>query len=172
MVRFGPMIRVLAAVSFIAGAGAPAGARTLSPVAGWDLNSTAKTCSMSSAFSDNVTIAFVWAPSTSELGFMAAVPPSYLAGAQQTAALELSFDGGGSYRNWQDDRATLIRGGNSVGVMGNWGATHAADLAGAMKAASHVHVRVAGRDLGSYDLAGSPAAYEALMRCGKELAGK
>ncbi len=38
--------------------------------------------------------------------------------------------------------------------------------------AGHVTIRVGDRALGSYDLAGSPAAYRALTHCGGQIATK
>ena len=150
----------------------PAGAGSFKTIEGWDLSSTLKTCSMATTFSDNVTISLIWAPSTGDLGFMAALPHSYGLGAQRTAELQLSFDGNSRYSAWDDRQATIVDGKDATGVIGNWGADHADDLAKAVVAASHVSVRVGDRDVGSYDLAGSPAAYQALLRCGKLLSGK
>jgi hypothetical protein len=150
----------------------PADARSVKTVEGWELNMTPKTCSMAATFADNVTISLIWAPKTRELGFMAALPHSYGLGKQKTTELDLAFDGDGAYRQWQDQYATLLGGRDSDGVIGNWGAEHSDQLAKAVAAAEHVTVRVGGREVGRYDLAGSPAAYQALLNCGKQLAGK
>jgi hypothetical protein len=149
-----------------------ADARSVRTVEGWELNMTPQTCSMAATFADNVTISLIWAPKTRELGFMAALPHSYGLGKRKTAELDLAFDGDGRYRQWQDLSATLIGGRDSDGVIGNWGAAHSDELANAVAAAGHVTVRVGGQEIGRYDLAGSPAAYRALLDCGKQLAGK
>lgn len=162
-----------AALAALAGAlAAPAAAREFDPVAGWNLNATPKTCTMSTTFTDDVTIGLVWAPSTSELGFMTAVPHSYDLGGRKTAPVVLSFDGHGPYNEWEDQRATVVNGNDSTGLIANWGAEHTDDLAKAVKAASHVTVRVAERDVGTYDLTGTKDAYQALLRCGRLIASK
>lgn len=169
MVRFHSILGG-AALAVLVSLASPAAARSVKTVEGWEINSTPKTCTMASTFSDNVTIALVWAPSTGELGFMAAVPNSYDLGGRKTAQLSLSFDGEGPYSVWEDQSATVLSGKDSAGVIANWGADHADDLAKTVAASSHVRVRVGDRDVGSYELAGSPAAYQALMRCGSLLA--
>jgi hypothetical protein len=170
MAVFRSLINGIALGALLPALAAPAAAHSIKTIEGWEINATAKTCSMTTTFTDNVTISVIWAPTTGELGFMAAVPPdSYDLGARTTAPLELSFDGDGSYREWQDEKATLLRGNDSVGVIGNWGAEHAQQLAGTVTTASHVTVRVGDREVGRYELSGSPAAYQALLRCGKLL---
>lgn len=172
MPGFRSLLKGLALAMPVACLAAPAGARSIKTIEGWDLNSTPKTCSMATTFSDDVTISLVWAPTTGELGFMAAVPNSYDFDGQKTAPIDLTFDGGGPYRIWQDQHAILVRGKDSIGVIANWGAEHADDLAKTVAAASHVAVRVGDHDFGQYDLSGAPAAYRELMRCGELLAGK
>jgi hypothetical protein len=172
MIGFRSMLGGAVAAALVAGLAGPAGARSLKTVEGWEINATPKTCSMASTFSDDVTIGLIWAPSTGELGFMAGLPHSYGVGGQKTAPVSISFDGEGPYTLWEDQSAAVINGADSTGVIANWGAQHADDLAKAVAASTHVRVRVGDRDLGSYALAGSPAAYQALMRCGRLLAGK
>jgi hypothetical protein len=89
--------------------------------------------------------------------------------ARKTAPLALSFDGDGPYTQREDQAARVVPGESSVGVLGNWGAGHAEDLAKAVAGASHVGVRVAGRDVGRYALSDSESAYQALMKCGRLL---
>jgi hypothetical protein len=171
------MVRSLLIGLALAGlAAAPASARKYSDqadtVAGWDLTSTPQTCSMASTFADDVTIALVWAPSTGELGFLAAVPkPDALAG-QKTAALALSFDGDGPYSQWEQAGAPVVIGEDNVAVIGNWGKDHADDLARTVGGSTHVRVRIGDRDVGSYDLSGNQAAYKALLRCGQQIAAR
>jgi hypothetical protein len=148
----------------------PASARWINSIDGWDLNSTPKTCAMSTTFDDDVTIALVWSPSTSELGFMAGAPSTPALAGRKTAPLALSFDGDGPYTQWEDQAAKVIPGDKNVGVIGNWGAEHSDQLASAVAGASHVDVRIGDRDLGQYQLSGSKAAYQALMKCGRLLA--
>jgi hypothetical protein len=146
---------------------APAGAREVSTIDGWELNSTGKACSMTSTFSDDVMIGLIWTPATGSLSFIAAGPKWNELRAQKTAAVELTFDGGSPYTQWEDDRATVVPNGiDKLSVIADWGPSHKDDLAKAVAAASKVSVKVGGRDLGAYDLAGSPAAYRALMKCG------
>lgn len=154
----------------------PASARnysdTADTVAGWDINVTPKSCAMASTFSDNVTLALIWTPASGELGFMAAVPGPDALTAQATAPLALSFDGDGPYSQWEQQSAPVVVGEDNVAVIGNWGRDHADDLARTLAAASHVRVRIGGREVGSYDLAGNQAAYKALRRCGEQIAAK
>jgi hypothetical protein len=172
------MVRSLLTGLALAGlaAASPAAARKYSDqadsVAGWDLTATPKTCSMASTFADNVTLALVWAPSTGELGFMAAVPQPSALGAQKAAALALAFDGDGPITQWEQTNAPVIDGEDNVAVMGNWGREHSEELARTVAAAEHVRVRVGDRDVGTYDLSGNQAAYKALMRCGERIAAK
>ena len=67
-------------------------------------------------------------------------------------------------------RATVLVGSEKTAAIGNWGPEHSDDLAKAVSSSGHVTVRVGGRAVGSYDLAGSAAAYGALMRCDNALA--
>jgi hypothetical protein len=163
-----PALLALAAAAALAG---PAAARDVATIDGWELNSTGKACSMTSTFSDDVTIGLVWSPATGELSFLAAGPKWNELRAQKTAALELSFDGDVPYAHWEDRQAVVVPNGvDKLSVISTWGADHKEDLAKTVAAASRVSVRVAGRDLGAYDLAGSPAAYRALMKCGNQVA--
>jgi hypothetical protein len=171
------MVRSLLIGLALAGlAAAPAAARKYgdqaNTIAGWDLNSNARTCTMASTFEDNVSIALIWAPSTGELGFMAAVPLPDPLTAQATAPLRLSFDGDGPYSQWEQASAPVVNGDDNVAVIGNWGKEHADDLAKTVAASSHVRVSIGDRDVGSYDLSGNRQAYKALMRCGEQLAAR
>ncbi len=147
----------------------PAAARWIATVDGWEVNMTPKTCTMTTTFSDDTTLALVWSPSTSELGFMAGVPRAPDLAARKTAPLALSFDGDGPYTQWEDQAARVIPGDGGVGVLGNWGAGHADDLARTVIGASEVSVRVGNRDVGEYPLSGGESAYQALMKCGRLL---
>jgi hypothetical protein len=165
------LLSTLAAAAAALALAAPAGARDVSTIDGWELNATGKACSMTSTFSDDVTIGLIWTPATGDLSFIAAGPKWDELRAQATAALELSFDGDSPYSQWEDQRANVMPNGvGKLAVIGSWGASHKEDLAKAVAAASKVTVRVGGRDLGEYDLAGSPAAYRALMKCGTQVA--
>ncbi len=146
---------------------APAGAHEATTVEGWELNTTGDVCSMTSTFSDDVMIGLIWTPGTGNLSFVAGGPKWSELREKKTAALELSFDGGAPYSQWADEVATVVsnRDGNLT-VIGDWGPSHKEDLAKTVASASKVTVKVGGRALGTYDLAGSPAAYGALMRCG------
>jgi len=147
----------------------PAGART---VESWEVVPSQQNCTMISTFEDDVSIGLIWSPKTGELGFMAAVPhPSGLAG-RPAAALELTFDGDTPYTEWEDQRAAVVPGNDSDAVIANWGAAHSAQLAETVGGADHVVVRIGGRTVGTYDLAGSPAAYRELTHCGSQLASR
>jgi hypothetical protein len=163
-----PALLALAAAAALAG---PAAARDVATIDGWELNSTGKACSMTSTFSDDVTIGLVWSPATGELSFLAAGPKWNELRAQKTAALELSFDGDARFAQWEDQQARVVPNGvDKLAVISTWGADHKDDLAKAVAGASRVTVRVGTRELGAYDLSGSPAAYRALIRCGSRMA--
>jgi hypothetical protein len=148
---------------------APAGAKT---VDSWEVSSSGKTCTMVSTFADDVTVGLILSPKTGELGFIATLPhPNGVRGAP-TAQLQLAFDGDSPYTQWEDERATVVAGLDNDAVISTWGAAHSEELAKAVSAASHVKVRVGDKDIGTYDLAGSPAAYRALTRCGGLIAVK
>lgn len=150
---------------------APAGARDIATIDGWELNTTGKACSMTSTFSDDVMIGLIWSPARGELSFIAAGPKWDELSAGKTTALQFTFDGDGPFTQWEDEHARVVPNGiGKLSVISTWGADHKDDLAKSVAAASKVSVRVGGRDLGSYDLAGSPAAYRALMKCGKQVA--
>lgn len=150
----------------------PAGGRDISIIEGWQLSTTGKTCTMVSTFADDVSVGLLLTPQTGELGFVTTVPhPNDLRG-KATAPLQISFDGDAPYIQWEDDRATVITGPDSDAVVASWGAAHSDELAQAMKSASHVKLRVGDKDIGTYDLSGSPAAYRALTRCGDQIAVK
>jgi hypothetical protein len=170
MIGIRSMLKGLAAAVLVPALAAPAAARWVDTVDGWEVDMAPKICTMTTTFSDNTSIALVWSPSTSELGFMAGVPRTPDIVARKTAPLELSFDGEGPYNQWEDQVARVVPGEDSVGVVGNWGAEHAGELAKAVASASHVGVRVAGRDVGRYELSGGGDAYQALMKCGRLLA--
>ena len=165
-------IRSMFATALLASAAiAPAGARTMDSVAGWEMTQTTRNCTMTSTFSDNVSVGLVWAPQTGELGFIASLPHPQPLKNNGKAALALSFDGSTPYTQWDDDAAAVVDGPENVAVIANWGAGHADDLARAVAASGHVTVAVGGRTVGTYELSGSPAAYQALKRCGKLVAG-
>jgi len=163
------MIRTTVFAVFLAAAlAAPAGART---VDSWEVAQNGQVCTMVSTFEDDVSIGLVWSPKTGELGFMATVPhPNELRG--KAAAIELSFDGEGPYTQWEDERAAVTTGTNGDAVIANWGATYADALAKTVSTSSHVAVRLGGRAIGTYDLAGSPAAYRELTHCGSQIASR
>ena len=148
---------------------APAGARTIDS---WEVVSDGKHCTMTSTFADNVSIGLIWAPKTGELAFMTAVPHLKELRGQAIAPVELTFDGTGPYTQWEDQRATVVSGLDNDALIANWGPAHADELAKAVNAAGHVSVRVGGREIGTYDLSGSPAAYRELTHCGSQLAAK
>jgi hypothetical protein len=154
-----------AALSFAASAGA----RTIDS---WEVTPDGKTCKMVSTFADDVTIGLLWSPKSGELGFIATVPHGYGVDGTAKPRLQLSFDGDSPYTQWEDDRPTVITGSAADAVISTWGAAHSNELAKAMSAASHVKLRVGGKDIGTYDLAGSPAAYRALTHCGEQIAAK
>jgi hypothetical protein len=167
------MVRIASIASF-SGAAAlalavPAAART---VDSWDVVPTGQNCTMISTFEGDVSIGLLWSPKSGELGFMTTVPHVDRAGPQPTEHVELTFDGSGPYTQWEDQRAAVVTGDYSDAVIANWGAAHSDELARAVAAASHVKVRLGGKDMGTYDLAGSPAAYRALTQCGRQLAAK
>jgi hypothetical protein len=165
------LLSTLAACAAALAVAAPAEARDIATIDGWELNTTGKACSMTSTFSDDVMIGLIWAPVRGELSFIAAGPKWDKLRAQKTAALELSFDGDVPYAHWEDRQAVVAPNGvDKLSVISTWGADHRDDLAKTVAGASRVSVKVAGRDLGAYDLAGSPAAYRALMKCGKQVA--
>jgi hypothetical protein len=165
------LLSTLAACTAALALAAPAGARDIATIDGWELNTTGKACSMTSTFSDDVMIGLIWSPRTGELSFIAAGPKWDDLRAQKTAALELTFDGDAKYAQWEDPKAAVVPNGiGKLALISTWGADHKEDLARTVAAASRVSVRVAGRDLGAYDLAGSPAAYRALMKCGNQVA--
>ena len=109
---------------------------------------------------------------TGDEAAMAALPRPDALDTQKSAALELSFDGNGPYKDWEQANAPVTTGDDNVAVIGNWGKEHADDLARSVAAATRVRVRIGDREVGSYDLAGSQAAYRALMRCGEKLAAR
>lgn len=166
-------IASLAFAALVTVLAAPAAARDISTIDGWELSTTGKTCTMATTFDDDVTIGLVWSPKTGELGFMAAGLRWNELQDRKTTPLDLSFDGTGPISQWEDQRATVVLGGaGKTAAIANWGADHADELAKAVAGASHVTVRVGDRDLGSYDLAGNTSAYRALMRCGNQIAAK
>jgi hypothetical protein len=163
-------LRGLAAAALVPALAAPAAARWIDTVDGWEVNMTPQTCTMTTTFSDDTTVGLVWAPATAELGFVAATPPTPEMAGRKTAPLALTFDGRSAVTQWEDQAAAVIPGDNSVGLLGHWGAAHTAQLAGAVQAARHVRVRVGARDLGEYEIGKSGAAYQALLRCGRLIA--
>jgi hypothetical protein len=147
----------------------PAGARTVS---NWDVVPNQQNCTMISTFEDDVSIGLIWSPKSGELGFMATLPrPSGLDG-KPAAALALTFDGDAPLTEWEDQRAAVVAGADSDAVIASWGAAHSDALAKAVGGAKHVVVRVGGRTIGTYDLAGSPAAYRELTHCGSQIASR
>jgi hypothetical protein len=159
-------LTTIACAGAAAALAASAGARDFASVEGWDISTAGRTCTMASTFADDVTIGLVWSPETRELGFMAAGPGWDELRGKKTVALDLAFDGDTPLAQWEDQRAAVLGGSEKIAAIGNWGAEHADELARAVSSSSRVTVRVGGRAVGSYDLAGSPAAYRTLMRCG------
>lgn len=148
---------------------APAGARTIDS---WEVVPSQQNCTMISTFEDDVSIGLIWSPKSGELGFMATLPrPSGLDG-KPAASLALTFDGDAPLTEWEDQRAAVVAGADSDAVIASWGAAHSEALARAVGGAKHVVVRVGGRTVGTYDLAGSPAAYRELTHCGSQLASR
>jgi hypothetical protein len=149
---------------------APAGARTIE---GWEVKPDGDTCSMSSVFEDDVTLALIWSPKDSSLGFLAAgedwdrLRP--LEG--ERVGLELRFASTAEFNEWHDQGASIVagRGNAKDGVIGYWGSERSSDLGETVASASSVSVRVDEMDLGAYELDGIGAAYRELMRCGREL---
>jgi hypothetical protein len=148
---------------------APAGARTIN---GWEVSANGQTCTMMSTFEDDVAVGLIWSPRSGELGFVATVPHPSGLGGQAAATLALTFDGDTPLTEWEDKRAAVVAGKYGDAVIGNWGAAHSDALATAVAGANHVVVRVGGRTVGTYDLAGSPAAYYELTHCGSRLAAR
>lgn len=148
---------------------APAAART---VESWDVTSNGQACTMLSTFEDDVSVGLIWSPKSGQLGFMATLPRPSAASGQQAVTLGLAFDGDAPYTEWEDLKAKVISASSSDAVIGNWGAQYSDELAQSVAAAKHVSVKIAGRTIGTYDLAGSPAAYRALTSCGSQLAAK
>lgn len=147
---------------------APAGAKTID---NWDVATNAKSCTMVSTFADDVTVGLIWSK-TGELGFITTLPRPNGVRGRATAPVQLTFDGDSPMTQWEDDRAAVVSGPDNDALIANWGAAHSDELARAVKAASHVKLRVGGKDVGTYDLSGSPAAYRALSHCGEQLAAK
>lgn len=149
---------------------APAGARTIE---GWEIRLDADSCSMSSVFEDDVTLALIWSPKNESLGFLAAGKnwERLRALAGERASLELRFDGDARFTEWRDEGARIIVGGGSDkdGVIGFWGSERSSDLAESVTSAGSVSVSVDKLDLGAYTLGGAGAAYRELMRCGRNL---
>lgn len=169
MATLSPTIAALALAATSLACAVPAGART---VESWEVVPNQQTCTMLSTFEDDVSIGLIWSPRTGELGFVATLPrPSGLDG-KPAASLALTFDGDAPLTEWEDQRATVVAGSDSDAVIANWGAAHSDALAKAVGGAKHVVVRVGGRTIGTYDLAGSPAAYRALTHCGSQLASR
>lgn len=166
------MVRIRASLASVAALtlalAAPAGARQAT-VEGWDLSSTAKTCTMATTFSDDVTIELIWSPATSELGLMAMLPS---ASGAKAGGIEFAFDGDSPHTQWEDDRPAAVSGDESLGLIATWGAAYSAELAKTVAAASHVRVSVGGKLVGTYDLSGGAAAYRALLRCGRQIAAR
>lgn len=169
MIGIRSTLKGLAIAALAPALAAPAAARWIDTVDGWEVNMTAQTCTMTTTFSDDTTVGLVWAPATSELGFVAATPPTADLAGRKTAPLALAFDGKSPVTEWEDQLAEVIPGEASVGLLGHWGAEHTEQLAGAVQAARHVRVRVGARDLGEYEIGGSAAAYQALLKCGRLL---
>jgi len=171
-----PKFRFTSAFALAAGAAllaAPAGARDISTIDGWELSTTGKTCTMVTTFADDVMIGLILSPKTGELGFIAAGTNWKELRSQKTVAVDLTFDGAAPILQWEDQRAVVDLGGlGRDAAIASWGPEHAADLAKAVTTADHVTIRVGDRTLGSYDLSGSPAAYRALTHCGSQIATK
>jgi hypothetical protein len=149
---------------------APAGART---IGGWEVTPGTDSCSMSTAFEDDVTLALIWSPKEGNLGFLAAGEGKGWSGLRaqgERAPLELRFASTAEFKEWQDNGASVVSGrGGKDGVIGYWGSERSSDLGETVASASSVSVRVGEMDLGAYDLDGTRAAYRELMRCGREL---
>ena len=165
-------VRGLAAAALVPALAVPAAARWIDTIDGWEVTMTGRTCTMTTSFSDNTAVGLVWSPATSELGFVAATPPTSDIAGRKTAPLALTFDGKSPVTEWEDQAAAVIPGDDRVGLVGHWGAEHTGQLADAVEAARHVRVRIGGRDLGEYELGESRAAYQALLKCGRLLGGE
>jgi hypothetical protein len=142
----------------------PAAARTID---NWEVQSSAKSCMMLSTFADDVTIGLI-SPEGGNLSFMVGgegiareVPGG------QKVTLDLKFAGTAPHNDWTDEAARVLpRDNGRVAVIADWGPSLAAELGDTVTASSTVTVTVGGQTIGTYDLAGSPAAYRALMKCG------
>lgn len=156
----------LAAMAFAA----PAGARTIE---GWEVKPSSDSCSMSSVFEDDVTLALIWSPEGGDLGFFAASGEWDRLGALegQGVALALRFASTAEFNEWHDDGAKIVAGRGSAkdGVIGYWGSERSPDLGETVASASSVAIRVGEIELGAYELDGIGAGYRELMRCGREL---
>lgn len=152
-------------------AAGPAAART---VGNWEVGRTGPgACMMSAIFGsgdDAVTIAFLWQAGERRLEALAAGAnlQELHAGEGETAPLELNFDGNVEYRQWVSEQApfTQLRGGLDA-IVGDWGSAHSADLAKALTGSKNLHLKVGHADLGNFDISGSAAAYQELLRCGE-----
>lgn len=149
---------------------APAGARTIE---GWEVKPDGDTCSMSSVFEDDVTLALIWSPQDSSLGFLAAGEgwDRLRSLEDERVGLELRFASTAEFNEWHDEGARIVarRGSAKDGVIGYWGSERSSDLGETVASASSVAISVGELDLGAYELDGTGAAYRELMRCGRDL---
>ena len=149
---------------------APAGART---VGNWEVAPDDGTaCSMSTMFEDNLSLALIWSPKTGVLSLMAA--SNQWSGmrdrADKPVNVEFKFSGGVKYDEWQDKGARVVTGsGQRTGVVANWGADLSDELGATVSGANGVTISIDGKGAGQYDLSGTGAAYQELMRCGSHL---
>ena len=159
----------------ILAAGVPATASADDPADGWDVQNVGQACRMVSTFEDNVTIGLIWTPETKDLEFLAFGDDwKKVAGqAGSSVPINLKFDGKVPHDDWTADHASVIPIGSSkVAVVADFGPTLATELANTVSSSQSVAVTVGGKRIGSYDLGGSPAAYQLLMRCGEQIAAR
>jgi hypothetical protein len=172
MVRLASMFAVLACAF---GAPAMADPPVGDPAQGWEVISAGQACQMISTFEDDVTIGLVWTPKAGNLSFLAFGDNwKKVAGKPGSKVpVNLKFDGKVPHDDWTDEAAHVVSlGTNRTAVIADWGPEMAKELASTVSGSGTVKLSVGGKPIGTYNIDGSPAAYEQLMHCGSELASK
>ena len=172
MVRIG---FIFAGFALALGAPALAASSDDGTVEGWDVAPFGQSCRMVTTFEDDVTIGLVWTPGSTDLSFMAFGDSwKKVAGrVGSTVPVNLKFDGKVPHDDWTDQHAHVISlGHNRIAVVADWGPDFAKELASTVSRSGTVKLSVGNKVIGTYDLGGSPAAYEQLMHCGSEVASK
>ena len=151
-----------------------AGAAGAKDVDSWEVNTAPKGCMMLSTFEDDLSIGLLWSAETKGLSFIASGDGlAALAPKGGKVSLGLAFAGKAPHNDWTDEAARVIPKDNGqVSVIADWGAGYSKELADTVTASKSVTVRVGDKVIGTYDLAGSPAAYRELNRCGGQLAAR